>query len=77
MGAFFNFELADETNLAGWQSGLLWSDLTPKPSYVAFRSTVRRVASGRVDCAAYAKLSAGSGGIGFTVSSKKRGAAAK
>jgi hypothetical protein len=77
VGAFFNFELADETNLAGWQSGLLWSDMTPKPSYVAFRSVVRRVASGRVNCAAYAKLSADSGGIGFTVSSRKRSSAAK
>jgi hypothetical protein len=76
VGAFFNFELADETNLAGWQSGLLWSDLTPKPSYVAFRDIVRRVASGRVDCAEYAKLSADTGtGIGFTVSPRKRNAA--
>ncbi len=33
VAAFFNFELADETDLAGWQSGLLWADLTPKPSY--------------------------------------------
>jgi hypothetical protein len=72
VGAFFNFELADESSLAGWQSGLLWSDLTPKPSYVAFRSAVRRVAAGRVDCAAYAKLSAESGaGVGFTVPAKK------
>jgi hypothetical protein len=78
VSAFFNFELADEANLAGWQSGLLWSDLTPKPSYVAFRSAVRRVASGRVDCAAYAKLSAQTGtGIGFTVAPKKRNSAAK
>jgi hypothetical protein len=78
VGAFFNFELADETNLAGWQSGLLWSDLTPKPSYVAFRSAVRRVASGRVDCAAYARLSAETGtGIGFTVAPKKPSSAKK
>jgi hypothetical protein len=72
VGAFFNFELADETNLAGWQSGVLWSDLTPKPSYVAFRSAVQRVASGRVDCGAYARLSAETGGgIGFTESPKR------
>ncbi|MGE5274058.1 MAG: hypothetical protein ACM3QU_09935 [Verrucomicrobiota bacterium] len=78
VGAFFNFELADETNLAGWQSGLLWSDLTPKPSYVAFRSAVRRVASGRVDCTEYAKLSDETGtGIGFTVSPRKRRSAAR
>src|SRR5437868_12950764 len=33
VGAFFNFHLADESNLVGWQSGVLWSDWTPKPSY--------------------------------------------
>ena len=81
VGAFFNFELADEPNLAGWQSGLLWNDLTPKPSYVAFRTAVRRVASGKVDCAAYAKLSAETedttGGIGFTAPPKKRSAATR
>jgi hypothetical protein len=81
VGAFFNFELADEPNLSGWQSGLLWNDMTPKPSYVAFRSTVRRVASGKVDCAEYAKLSAETedttGGIGFTVPPNKRNAAAR
>jgi hypothetical protein len=76
VGAFFNFELADETNLAGWQSGLLWSDLTPKPSYVAFRTAVRRVGSGRVDCAGYAKL-ADKTGIGFRVSPKKRSASTR
>jgi hypothetical protein len=75
VGAFFNFELADETSLGGWQSGLLWSDLSPKPSYVVFRSAVRRVASGRVDCARYAKLSDETGsGVGFTLTSKARNA---
>jgi hypothetical protein len=50
VGAFFNFELADEAPLAGWQSGLLWADLTPKPSYMPFKAAVRAVASGHVDC---------------------------
>jgi hypothetical protein len=67
VGAFFNFELADERNLAGWQSGLLWADLTPKPSYQPFKEAVRAVGSGRVDCARYAALAAATGeGIGFT-----------
>ena len=67
VGAFFNFELADERNLAGWQSGLLWADLTPKPSYQPFREAVRRVAARRVDCGLYARLSARTQtGIGFT-----------
>jgi hypothetical protein len=76
VGAFFNFELADETNLAGWQSGLLWSDLTPKRSYVTFRTAVRRIGSGRVDCAGYAKL-ADKTGIGFRVLPKKRSASTR
>jgi hypothetical protein len=50
VGAFFNFELADEPNLAGWQSGLLWADLTPKPSYAAFKSAIAEVRAGAVDC---------------------------
>ncbi|HEY7605098.1 MAG TPA: hypothetical protein VH760_12620 [Gaiellaceae bacterium] len=67
VGGFFNFELADERNLAGWQSGLLWADLTPKPSYQPFKEAVRAVGSGRVDCARYAALAAATGeGIGFT-----------
>src|SRR5262249_287700 len=33
VGAFFNFQFMDEVGLGGWQSGLLWADGTPKPSY--------------------------------------------
>jgi hypothetical protein len=73
VGAFFNFELADERNLAGWQSGLLWADLTPKPSYQVFKESVRTVAAGRVDCNRYAQLSAETGvGIGFTARPKRK-----
>ena len=53
VGAFFNFFLADESSLSGWQSGLLWSDWQPKPSYAAFARTVADVNRGWVDCAAY------------------------
>ncbi len=68
VAAFFNFELADETNLGGWQSGLLWADLTPKPSYQPFREAVRKIAAGKVDCEGYAKAAAASpgGAIGFS-----------
>ena len=67
VAAFFNFELADESGLRGWQSGLLWADQTPKPSYRPFRTAVRNVAAGRVDCQRYAQAAAGAGaGIGFT-----------
>ena len=54
VAAFFNFEIADEPGLGGWQSGLLWTDFTPKPSYQPFKDAVRTVASRQVDCARYA-----------------------
>ena len=40
--AFFNFELMDETQLAGWQSGLLWRDAHAKPAAAAFAAAPRR-----------------------------------
>jgi hypothetical protein len=69
VAAFFNFEIADEPSLAGWQSGVLWTDGTPKPSYQPFKDAVRRLARHSVDCDRYAQLSAGSGSgaqIGFS-----------
>jgi hypothetical protein len=50
ISAVFNFLLKDETDLAGWQSGLLWADGTRKGSYDVFKSVVREVNEGRVDC---------------------------
>lgn len=50
VGAYFNFLLADEPGLAGWQSGLLWSDWTPKSGYSAFRQTVAQLDAGEGDC---------------------------
>jgi hypothetical protein len=73
VAAFFNFELADESDLAGWQSGLLWADLTPKPSYLPFKAAVRNVAAGRVDCDRYAGLAAGAGAeVGFSTTPSDR-----
>lgn len=40
--AFFNFELVDETRLAGWQSGLIWRGVHRKPAAAAFASAPRR-----------------------------------
>ena len=51
VGAFFNFHLADESDLTGWQSGVLWADWTPKPSYSALRDVVAQANAGAVDCA--------------------------
>jgi len=53
VGAFFNFLLADERGLAGWQSGLLWSNWQPKPSYRAFARAVADIRRGWVDCTAF------------------------
>jgi hypothetical protein len=53
VGAFFNFLLADERALTGWQSGLLWANWRPKPSYYRFRDAVFDVVDGRVDCTRY------------------------
>ena len=74
VAAFFNFELADEPSLAGWQSGLLWTDHTPKPSYQPFKAAVRNVASGQVDCARYARAAEQAGGsIGFSTTAEQPG----
>lgn len=50
VGAIFNFLLADEALLGGWQSGVLWADWTPKPSYDAYRRAIADVRAGRVAC---------------------------
>ncbi len=73
VAAFFNFELADEASLAGWQSGLLWADMTPKPSYGTFTDVVRKVAAGNVDCATFARAAGTGAGIGFVSGSESSG----
>jgi hypothetical protein len=50
VGAFFNFLLRDEADLARWQSGPLWADGTPKPSYPAFKQVIADVNKKGVDC---------------------------
>jgi hypothetical protein len=40
--AFFNFELVDETRVAGWHSGLIWRGGRAKPAAAAFASAPRR-----------------------------------
>ncbi len=44
--AFFNFELVDETRLAGWQSGLIWRGVHRKPAAAAFKAAARQAAAG-------------------------------
>ena len=48
--ALFNFELADDPALSGWQSGLLWADWTPKPSYAMVRDIALAASSGTLSC---------------------------
>jgi hypothetical protein len=48
--AFFNFELVDETRLAGWQSGLLWRGVHRKPAALAFAAAAHVADSGRARC---------------------------
>ena len=44
--AFFNFELVDETRLAGWQSGLIWRGVHRKPAAAAYKAAAQQAASG-------------------------------
>jgi hypothetical protein len=48
--ALFNFELADDPALSGWQSGLLWPDWTPKPSYATVRAVATAANAGTLRC---------------------------
>jgi hypothetical protein len=51
VGAFFNFQLRDDPDLVGWQSGLLYADGAPKqPAYDLFRAALTDVAAGAVAC---------------------------
>jgi len=50
VGGFFNFLLADESSLHGWQSGVFFSDWTPKPSYQAFKNVIAEANAGHVNC---------------------------
>jgi hypothetical protein len=48
--AFFNFELRDDASLAGWQSGLLRPDWSPKPAFAAYAQVIAAARSGAIDC---------------------------
>jgi hypothetical protein len=50
VGAFFNFQLRDDPDLVGWQSGVLYADGTPKPAYDLLKDAVYDVAAGTVAC---------------------------
>jgi hypothetical protein len=48
--AIFTFLLADEADLGGWQSGVLWADWTPKPAYDALKEAIGEVGRDAIDC---------------------------
>jgi hypothetical protein len=74
--AFFNFLLWDESEMTGWQSGLLWADGTPKASYAPVRQAIREVDQRTVDCGqvkgAPAAASTANGGGGHQAQSGRR-----
>ena len=51
VGAFFNFELRDESSLSGWQSGLVRPDWSAKPAFVAYLQAIAAARSGAITCA--------------------------
>jgi hypothetical protein len=52
VGAFFNFELRDDSSLDGWQSGLVRPDWSAKPAFAAFAQAAAEVRNASVDCPA-------------------------
>lgn len=50
VGGFFNFELRDDPQLEGWQSGLLRPDWSAKPAFAAFRQVVEAARAGEIHC---------------------------
>ena len=61
MGALFNFQLVDESDLRGWQSGLLWADGSRKPSYEIVKQAIAAIAAGAIDCSQLPKAATGTG----------------
>jgi hypothetical protein len=53
VGGFFNFELRDEPELAGWQSGLLRPDWTTKPAFAAYADAIAAARTGAITCASH------------------------
>jgi hypothetical protein len=53
VGAYFNFHITDERDLAGWQSGVYWADGTPKAAYQALRNIAGAVNARTINCSAF------------------------
>jgi hypothetical protein len=53
VGAYFNFHLLDERDLAGWQSGVYWADGTPKAAYQALHRVTGEVNARSISCSSF------------------------
>jgi hypothetical protein len=53
VGAYFNFHLYDEGDLAGWQSGVFRPDGQPKAAYQALRRGASEVNARSINCSAF------------------------
>lgn len=53
VGAYFNFHITDERDLAGWQSGVYWADGTPKAAYQALHNITTSVNARSINCASF------------------------
>jgi hypothetical protein len=47
---FFNFELRDDSSLAGWQSGLLRPDWSAKAAFTAYLQAIAAAKGGTIQC---------------------------
>ena len=50
VAGFFNFELRDDADRSGWQSGLVRPDWTAKPAFAAYLAAIAAARQGGVDC---------------------------
>jgi len=50
VSGFFNFKLLDDRSLGGWQSGLMYPNGVPKPSFAAYQRIAAAVAENAIDC---------------------------
>jgi len=64
VGAVFNFLLRDETDLAGWQSGVLWQDGSRKASREALEQVIDEVRQHQVNCGSLQGGGVGGAGTG-------------
>ena len=53
VGAYFNFHLYDERDLAGWQSGVFWPDGQPKAAWTGLKNVTAAVNARSINCGSF------------------------